>query len=210
MKHDDDDELIPWEGDLPPRIDPGEYRAIVLSTKKVNRFGLTTMETRWRLLLPDSREKIELPSFCNLGPTKHPKIRAGSKLASWQRAVAEFTHGTASKVTMKSFKEFWFRVLVRTAMRNAQGPLHERDQYSVVDDILSVGGKLTDLPVDGLPPPIETAGPGYPAFIHGFGPLKKDALNRCESCEALTAFSYGSHPLCPLHARQHAHEEGQG
>ena len=209
-KQDDEDELIPWEGDLPPRIDPGEYHAIVLSTKKVNRFGLTTVEAYWRLLLSDSRERIELPSYCNLGPTKHPKIRAGSKLASWQRAIANHTRGNPKHVTLKSFREFWFRVTVRTVTRNAKGPLQERDQYSVVDDILSVGGKLRDLSADGLPPPNEPAGPGYPVFLPGLGPLRKDALNRCESCEAPTTFSYGGHPLCLMHARLRAQEEGQG
>lgn len=209
MKQDDED-LIPWADDLPPRIAEGEYIAVVLSTKSVDKYGLRSKKFQWRLLLPDSREQIELPSFCNLGPTKHPKIRAGSKLASWQRAIANYTNGNPKHVSLKSYREFWFRVRVRTVTHNAKGNLHERDQYSVVDDILSVGGKLSDLSADGLPPPIETAGPGYPAFIHGLGPLRKDAMNRCEQCPEHTAFAYGGHPLCLLHARSRAHEEGQG
>jgi hypothetical protein len=68
----DDDDLIPYGGDLPPRIDGGEYDAVVLSMKKVNRFGLTTVESQWRLLLPDSQEKIELPGYCNLGRGNGP------------------------------------------------------------------------------------------------------------------------------------------
>jgi hypothetical protein len=121
-------------------------------------------------------------------------------------------------VTLKSFREFWFRVKVRTVTRNAAGPLHDRDQYSVVDDILRVGGKRSDLSADALPPPqteqngrsATTQPAGYPSFIQGLGPLRKDALNRCESCDEPTAFAYGSHPLCGAHAKQRAEENGEG
>jgi hypothetical protein len=208
----DDDDLIPWTEDQSPRIDPGPYDAVSPSMKKVNRFGLTTVESQWRLLLPDAHEKIELHGYCNLGPTKHAKIRPNSKMASWQRAVADFTRGNPKAVTLKSFREFWFRVKVRTVTRNAAGPLHDRDQYSVVDDILSVGGKRSDLSADGLPPPqivqdersATTKTAGYPRFILGLGPLKKDVTQRCEECKELTAFSYGTRPLCVMHARQRA------
>jgi hypothetical protein len=217
MSRDDDDDMpISWTGDLPPRIKENEYDAVVLSMKKVNRFGLTTVESQWRLLLPDSREKIQLSGYCNLGPTKQAKIRPQSKLVSWQRAVAAFTRGNPKDVTLKSFREFWFRVLVRTVTRNAQGPLHDRDQYSVVDDILRVCGKVSDLSADGLLTLPMTQGEpstptlSYPSYIPGLGPLRKDALTRCASCEAPTTFGYGGHPLCLLHARSRAHEEGQG
>jgi hypothetical protein len=211
-----DDDLIAWTDELPPRLDPGGYAARVLSMKKVNRFGLTTVESQWRLLLPDSREKIQLSGYCNLGPTKQAKIRPQSKLASWQRAVAAFTRGNPKHVTLNSFREFWFRVRVRTVTRNAKGSLHVRDQYSVVDDILSVGGKLSDLSADGLLTQPMTQGESstpilsYPSYIPGLGPLRKDALTRCERCDELTAFSYGGHALCLRHARGRADEEGQG
>jgi len=211
MKQDDDD-LIPWADDLPPRIDEGEYDAVVRSMKKVTRYRLATVETWWRLLLPDSSEKIELPSYCNLGPVAYAKIRPGSKLASWQRAMANFTRGNPRHVTLKCFREFWFRVTVRTVTRNTKGPLHARDQYSVVDDILRVCGKLSDLSADGLPPLLSTQEArstdtqGYPQIITGLGPLRKDALNRCEHCDEPTAFSYGGHPLCCTHAKQRADE----
>jgi hypothetical protein len=205
--------VIPWADELPPRLDDGTYHAVMLSSKKVDRFGLTTVQSRWRLLLPDSREHIYLLSYCRLGPTKHAKIRAGSKLASWQRAVSAFTSGNPTHVTLKSFREFWFHVIVRTVTRNADGPLHARDQYSVVDDILSVGGKLSDLPADGPPhvaTTVTTPSLGYPPFIPGLGPLMTGALDRCESCPVLTAFSYGGHAVCLTHARQRVTEEGKG
>ena len=181
MKQDDDD-LIFWADDLPPQIDEGEYDAVVCSMKKVNRFRLWTVESQWRLLLPDSREKIQLSGYCNLGPTKQTKIRPQSKLASWQRAVAAFTLGNPKHVTLKSFREFWCRIRVRTVTRNAKGPLHPRDQYSVVDDILRVCGKVSDLSAEGLPTRTqdEPSAPtvAYPSSIPGLGPLKRDALNR--------------------------------
>ncbi len=199
-----EDDLISWDGDLPPRIDPGEYNAVVLWTKPVDRYGNRTLTFQWRLLLPDSHEQIELAGYCNLGPAKHPKIRPGSKLASWQRAIADFTHGTPKRVPTKAFKTFWFRVRVRTVTRNAKGPLHPRDQYSVVDDILSVGGKRSELSADSLPPLDKraTAITGYPSSIPGLGPLKKDALSRCEQCDEPTSFSYRGHALCVTHANK--------
>jgi len=47
-----------------------------------------------------------------------------------------------------------------------------------------------------------TQNSGYPPFIVGLGPLKRDSVNRCEQCNELTSFSYGGRPLCCLHARQ--------
>jgi hypothetical protein len=46
----EDDTPIPWNDELAPRIDEGEYDAVVLSAKKVNRFGLTTVEFLFRIV----------------------------------------------------------------------------------------------------------------------------------------------------------------
>ena len=50
--------------------------------------------------------------------------------------------------------------------------------------------------------PSTTGHSGFPSFIVGLGPFKRDALNKCEVCAEPTSFSYGCHPLCCTHARQ--------
>ena len=151
-----DDELIPWTEEFPPRIDEGEYDAVVRSVKKVDRFGLTTAEFRFRLITLGPAFDLRLPAYCNLGPVKHPGIRPHSKMGSWQRAVVAFTGGSPSRVTLRSFRDFVFRVQVVTVLHKMQGSqrivLHERDQYSVVIDILGVLGKLSELPLDRQSP----------------------------------------------------------
>ncbi len=144
-----DDDLIPWTEELPPLIGPGEYDAVVLSAKKVDRFGLTTVEFSFRIVTLGSAFDARLKGYCNLGPTKHARIRPHSKMASWQRAISDFTGGNASSVTLRSFREFWFTVEVVTVKQNHRRQLlPERDQYSSVINIVGVVGKLAELPAD--------------------------------------------------------------
>ena len=144
-----DDDLIPWTEELPPRINPGEFDAVVLSAKKVDRFGLTAVEFVFRIVTLGSAFNARLKGYCNLGPTKHARIRPHSKMASWQRAVADFTGGSPSQVTLRSFRGFWFAVQVATVTHNHRRQvLPERDQYSAVIDIVGVVGKLAELPSD--------------------------------------------------------------
>jgi len=144
-----DDDLIPWTEELPPLIDPGEYDAIVISVKKVDRFGLTTVEFQFRIVTQGPAFDARLKGYCNLGPVRHARIRPHSKMASWQRAISNFTGGTASRVTLRSFREFWFTVQVETVTHNHRRQvLPERDQYSSVINIVRVIGKLAELPSD--------------------------------------------------------------
>jgi hypothetical protein len=149
----EDDTPIPWSDELPPRIDEGEYDAVVLSAKKVNRFGLTTVEFRFRIVTLGSAFDARLVGYCGLGPTKHARIRPHSKMASWQRAISAFTGGSATRVTLRSFRGFWFTVRVETVTHDhRKQALPERDQYSVVRDIIAVVGKVSELPPDRQSP----------------------------------------------------------
>jgi hypothetical protein len=140
-------DLIPWTEELPPLIDPGEYDAVVQSVKKVDRFGLTTVEFSFRIVTQGSAFDTRLKGYCNLGPTKHACIRPHSKMASWQRAISAFTSVTASRVTLQSFRQFWFTVQVATVTHNnRRQSLPKRDQYSSVIDIVGIVGKLSELP----------------------------------------------------------------
>jgi hypothetical protein len=149
----EDDTPIPWSDELPPRIDEGEYDAVVLSAKKVNRFGLTTVEFRFRIVTLGSAFDARLVGYCGVGPTKHARIRPHSKMASWQRAISAFTGGSATRVTLRSFRGFWFTVRVETVTHDhRKQALPERDQYSVVRDIIAVVGKVSELPPDRQSP----------------------------------------------------------
>jgi hypothetical protein len=146
MRDDEDAPIAPWIGEQ-VYLEPGEYEAIVTGTKKVERFGLVTVEFVFRIVSQGPGFDATLPGYCNLGPVKAPRIRPRSKMASWQRAVAHFTGVTPSKVTLKAFRQFWFRVRVATTTQDhRKRPLHPRDHYSAVVDIVDVIGKLAELP----------------------------------------------------------------
>lgn len=148
--HDDDDALIPWTEELPPRIPDDEYDAVVISVKRGVRFKRHCADFRFRIPIGECFGAI-LPGYCNLGSAAQPiRVRPRSKFASWQRVVAAFSGGSPSKVTLKAFQQYWFRVRVKTVTHNDQNQaLHERDQYSCVTDITAVVGKLGDRPEDG-------------------------------------------------------------
>ena len=113
-KRREDDDLIPWTEDLPPRIEPGPYDAVVLSAKIVNQYRRWMVEFLFRLITMGPYFDVRLKGYCNLGQIKHAKVSPHSKLASWQRAVAAFTGGSPSRVTLRSFRGFWFTVMVGT------------------------------------------------------------------------------------------------
>jgi hypothetical protein len=79
-------------------------------------------------------------------------------VSSWQRAISTFTGGSAPRVTLRSFRGFWFAVRVETVTHDHRKQvLPERDQYSVVRDIIAVLGKLSELPPDRQPPDEEAS-----------------------------------------------------
>ena len=103
-------------------------------------------EFQFRIITPGKCFDAVLYGFCNLGPAAHPGIRSRSKFASWQRAVADFTGGRANRVSLRVFRDYWYRVRVETTTHNHQKQvLPERDQYSSVTDIVEVVGKLSEL-----------------------------------------------------------------
>ena len=101
MNHRDDDD-IPLNLEDLPRVEPGTYEAVVLSTKKVFRFGLVTVEFRFRLMSPGPAFDVQLLGYCTLGPKDSARIRPHSKLAGWMRLIAAFNGSTPSRVTLRS------------------------------------------------------------------------------------------------------------
>ena len=137
-----DDELI--LEDL-VRIDPGPYEAVIVSTKKVRRFGLVTIEFLFRIVSPGSAFGVQLRGYCNFGSKDGSRVKPHSKLARWMRLIACFAGISPSRVTLKSFRDYWLGVRVDTVRQNyRQQPLAPHDQYSSVVDIVEVIGKLGD------------------------------------------------------------------
>jgi hypothetical protein len=142
-----DDDDLPLNVEDLNSVEPGVYEAVILSTKKVRRFGLWTVEFRFRLVSPGPAFDVHLLGYCSLGPTDKGRIGPHSKLASWARLIAAFSRVSPSRVTLRSFKQYWLRVQVNTVTRNSrQQSLALHNQYSTVTDILAVVGKL-DVPV---------------------------------------------------------------
>jgi len=127
------------------RIEPGTYEAIVVSTKKVHRFGLVTIEFLFRLISPGSAFDVRLRGYCNLGPTGGPRIKQQSKLAKWMRLLAAFAGISQSRVRLRHFRDYWLSVRVDTVTKDyRQQPLATHDQYSSVVNIVAVIGNLAE------------------------------------------------------------------
>lgn len=127
------------------RIDPGLYEAIVVSTKKVRRFGLVTIEFMFRIVSPGSAFGVQLRGYCSLGPKDVSRVKPHSKLARWMRLIKTFADISPSRVTRKSFLDYWLCVRVDTVTQDyRQRPLAPHDQYSSVVDIVEVIGKLSE------------------------------------------------------------------
>jgi hypothetical protein len=144
-KHDDEDDVIPWSAELPSLVDDGIYDAVVESARRVNRYKRTGVDFRFRILTPGPCFEARLPGFCNLG--SDGRVRPTSKLACWMRLVASASGGSPSKVTLKQFRRYWFRVEVTAVKKNSRGDdLSPRDQYSQVRQILEIVGPIDELP----------------------------------------------------------------
>ncbi|MDI3462130.1 MAG: hypothetical protein OJF50_000951 [Nitrospira sp.] len=127
------------------RIDPGQYEAIVVSTKKVRRFGNVTIEFLFRIVSPGSAFDVQLRGYCNLGPTDGRRIKQQSKLAKWMRLIAAFAGISQSRVRLRHFRDYWLSVRVDTVTKDyRQQPLAPHDQYSSVINIVAVIGNLAD------------------------------------------------------------------
>lgn len=128
------------------RIDAGTYEAVVISTRKVRRFGLVTIEFLFRIISPGSAFDVQLRGYCNLGPRESSRIGLHSKLARWMRLIATFSGISPSRVTRKSFREYWLRVSVDTVTKDyRQRSLALHDQYSTVTELLEVVGMLGEV-----------------------------------------------------------------
>jgi hypothetical protein len=148
MSEDFDDLIIECE-ELPPVIEPGVYDAVVMSIKKIMKFGRPQAEFHFKLVTQGAAFNARLKGYCQLPDTKRGRLPAGSKLASWRRLVADFTKGSPNKVTLRSFGGFWFKVQVETVtIDHRQKPLRRTDQYSKVANILEVVGRLAEQKTD--------------------------------------------------------------
>jgi hypothetical protein len=66
-----------------------------------------------------------------------------SKLARWNRIVADYSRARPDRVSLRRFMDFLFSVEVRTVERDYhQQPLSACNRYEVVDQIIEVVSRL--------------------------------------------------------------------
>ena len=139
-----DDLDTPLDGLLRPLIPPDDYDAVVETVKRVTRYGRMLVEFVFRIVTLGPAFDVRLKGYCALG--LDARLQPGSKLASWMRLIAHYTKGSPSKVTLRQFKHFWFRVRVATATHNhLQQLLPEHEQHSKVVDLVGVVGMRGEL-----------------------------------------------------------------
>lgn len=138
------DEEIALEA-LPPCIPPGLYDAVILSNKKVRAF-----QNRWcvvftfRIVEQGQYFDVRLPGYANLGNDRKT-VRPCGKLASWCRLIANRSQRRQDRISLNSFRNFYFKVEVSTVVHNSrQQDLPERDRYSIVSDIKDIIGEVTN------------------------------------------------------------------
>jgi hypothetical protein len=124
-------------------VPPGSYEAICQRVKKVRCFnGRMVAEFEFRLVGIGPYSGVVLPAYATLDAGRP---RRASKLASWKRAIAIYTGGSPSRVTLRMFERFLYRVEVVTVEKDhRQRQLRPRDQYSKVNDVIEVIQGLAD------------------------------------------------------------------
>jgi hypothetical protein len=148
MRSRDDDDVILWADELPPLLPDGEYDFVCRSVTRVQRFkSRWVVDFEFIIVTLGPYFRAVLPGYCPLGATRTARIGPRSKLASWLRAIAAFSGEHPSRVPLSAFRRYWFRGKVaKTTTDHQQRPRHPRDQYSTVTDLVSVVGKLSELP----------------------------------------------------------------
>lgn len=127
--------------ELSRRVSPGEHDAVVLSHRVITKFRRRQVEFRFRLLTEGRDHGAELPGYCAL-PEKG-KLPGGSKLARWWGVIVDFNGGPLDRLSLDTFRNFWFRVNVATVAKDSHGKkLPGSAQYEVVKDITAIAGKL--------------------------------------------------------------------
>jgi hypothetical protein len=223
--NDEENELngltIEFADPLPVRVSNGVHQAIITSVRliELKRWKRSCLVFKFQLRELGPAEGVVLPGYVNLGDTekghhrkKMCKPSAASKLGRWWRIIADYTGGSRTRVSLREFKQFLFEVVVTNiAKDNRERDIPPAAQAQVVSEIEAILSRLsTGQPTTHRPPQLAedvrsttTQTSGFPRIIPGLGPLKKDAVSRCEQCHEWTAFSYGCRPLCCMHARQH-------
>ena len=215
-------QTIEFSEPLPVRVSKGEHQATITSVRLVElkRWKRRCLVVKFQLRELGPADGVVLPGYVNLGETdkdntkkKMRKPSPASKLARWWRIIADYTGGSRTHVSLPEFRHFLFQVVVTNVETDNRGQdIPDAGQGQEVSEIVAIVSRLgTDQP--STHPPLHsvqkdrsatTKNSGYPPFIPGLGPIKKDSVHRCEECDKLTPFSYGCRPFCCIHACQHA------
>jgi hypothetical protein len=145
---------------------------------------------------------IILPGYVNLGTNDRQqttKPPTASKLARWWRVIADHTGGQRKRVSLREFRHFLFQIrVVNVKTDNREQDIPDAAQGQIVAEIAAVAQRL------GTGQSATTPPQGFPPYIKGLGPLKRDVIDRCEQCSELVSFTYGCRRLCRTHAQWQA------
>lgn len=221
-ENDLDELVIEFAEPLSVRVSEGPHEATVVGIRRMRleRWKRECLIFKFKIVEGGLAHNVMLCGYVNLGSAEQgdPKKKAkkpspASKLGRWWRIIADFTGGSRSRVSLQAFKQFLFTINVTNVKIDNRGQgISDAAQGQVVSEITGIVAKLgteqsttygrTHTAQDKRSTTTQTS--GFPPFIPGLGPLKKDSVNRCELCSELTSFSYGCRPFCCTHANQHA------
>jgi hypothetical protein len=144
----EDDERFfntPLPGEGLPLVMEGEHEAVILVLKRGESYDKPGVNFTFKLLTHGPDFGVCLPGFGRFNDDG--SIAKGGKLMRWRQIIAAFTGQSPSKVTLASFKGFWLKIRVKTVRKDQQQhPLHPSCHYSVVDNIMDVVGKISEVP----------------------------------------------------------------
>lgn len=215
-------QTIEFAEPLPVRVPEGLHDATVVNIRRMplDRWKRECLIFKFKIVEVGPAHGVILSGYVNLGGTekgdlkkKSKKPSPASKLGRWWRIIADYTGGQRKRASLAEFKQFLFTITVTNVKIDNRGQgISDAAQGQIVSEILAIVSRLGMDQPSTHPPPhssvqkeksVTPKTSGYPPFIPGLGPLKKDSMNQCELCSELTCFSYGCRPLCCMHARQY-------
>ncbi len=136
-KHEDDD-LVIEEYDLTLLDEDESYEAVIIYAKRITFYHREMIDFVFQITSHGRGHSARLRGYC-------PFDRCGrqSKITRWRRVITGHTKGSPSKVTLRAFKQYLYRVRIETVTTDRhQQPLAPCNQYSKVAEILEVIGPL--------------------------------------------------------------------
>jgi len=129
-----------------PLIEPGVHDVVVLGCKKAVKFDREILAFTFKVVSQGPWFECLIPTYINLPPAGRGRtVLPRSKLATWLRVIHAFDPSlNLTRLNVRLFSLFQFRAEISTVVvdRNQQ-PLPANAQYSKIDRLIEVVGKVT-------------------------------------------------------------------